>query len=206
MLLDPGEELVMKQGLFLQEHRMNPFRKCLLCGINGSFTDLNTLAFIHGVAAGKASFTVIITGTTLKQDGSGQSFLNTTEILVGFNGPIVNQNYSPTPVCVYPLFLLILSNDSFKDCSTNSCCISQCWNSRWASRAMVARVSRWVPVLVETPSTLSLFRQKRDFGITTAIVVAISAAAVAATIGCHGNRSPNRHSPKSIINHSGRCC
>ena len=108
MMLDPGKELVMKQGLFLQEHRMNPFRKCLLCGINGSFTDLNTLAFIHGVAAGKASFTVIITGTTLKQDGSGQSFLNTTEILVGFNGPIVNQNYSPTPVCVYLPLLLIL--------------------------------------------------------------------------------------------------
>ena len=59
--------------------------------------------------------------------------------------------------------------------------MSQCWNSRWASRAMVARVSRWVPVLVETPSTLSLFRQKRDFGITAAIVVAISVSAIAAT-------------------------
>ena len=59
--------------------------------------------------------------------------------------------------------------------------MSQCWNSRWASRAMVARVPRWVPVPMETPSTLSLFRQKRDFGITTAIVVAISISAIAAT-------------------------
>ena len=59
--------------------------------------------------------------------------------------------------------------------------MSQCWNSRWASRAMVARVPRWVPVPVDTPSTLSLFRQKRDFGITAAVVVVISAAAIAAT-------------------------
>ena len=173
-MLDPGKELVMKQGLFLQERSMNPFRKWLLCGINVSCTDLNTLAFIRGGTARKASFTGITTGTMLKQDGSGQSFVNTTEIFVGFNRTIVNQNYSPATVCVYSPFLLILSNDSFKDCSNNSCWMSQCWNSRWASRAMVARVSRWVPVLVETPSTLSLFRQKRDFGITTAIVVAIS--------------------------------
>ena len=59
--------------------------------------------------------------------------------------------------------------------------MSQCWNSRWASCAMVARVPRWVPVPVDTPSTLSLFRQKRDFGITAAVVVVISAAAIAAT-------------------------
>ena len=59
--------------------------------------------------------------------------------------------------------------------------MSQCWNSRWASRAMVARVPRWVPVPVDTPSTLSLFRQKRDFGITAAIVVANSVSAIAAT-------------------------
>ena len=102
MLLDPGEELVMKQGLFLQERNMNPFRKWLLCGINGSCTNLNTLAFIRGGAAWKASFTGIITGNMLKQDGSGQSFVNTTEKIVGFNRTIVNQNYSPAPVCVPP--------------------------------------------------------------------------------------------------------
>ena len=59
--------------------------------------------------------------------------------------------------------------------------MSQCWNSRWASRAMVARVPQWVSVPMETPSTLSLFRQKRDFGITAAIVVAISVSAIVAT-------------------------
>ena len=46
---------------------------------------------------------------------------------------------------------------------------------------MVAQIPRWIPVLVETPSTLSLFRQKRDFGITAAVIIAISASAAAAT-------------------------
>ena len=46
---------------------------------------------------------------------------------------------------------------------------------------MVAQIPRWIPVPVETPSTLSLFRQKRDFGITAAVIIAISASAAAAT-------------------------
>ena len=46
---------------------------------------------------------------------------------------------------------------------------------------MVARIPHWIPVLVETPSTLSLFRQKRDFGITAAMIIAISASVAAAT-------------------------
>lgn len=46
---------------------------------------------------------------------------------------------------------------------------------------MVARIPCWIPVPVETPSTLSLFRQKRDFGITAAMIIAISASAAAAT-------------------------
>ena len=46
---------------------------------------------------------------------------------------------------------------------------------------MVARIPRWIPVPVETLSTLSLFRQKRDFGITATMIIAISASAAAAT-------------------------
>jgi hypothetical protein len=104
-MVDPGG---MKQGLFLQDLRTDPFCKWLLCGINVSCTDLNTLAFIRGGTARKASFTGITTRTMLKQDGSSQSFLNTTEIFVGFNRTIANKNYSPTPVCVYLPLLLIL--------------------------------------------------------------------------------------------------
>jgi hypothetical protein len=46
---------------------------------------------------------------------------------------------------------------------------------------MLAKIPRWIPVPVETPSTVSLLRQKRDFGITAAIVVAMAASAAAAT-------------------------
>lgn len=46
---------------------------------------------------------------------------------------------------------------------------------------MVARIPHWISVPVETPSTLSLFRQKRDFGTTATVIIAILAGAAAAT-------------------------
>lgn len=161
---------------------MQHFHKWVLCGVNGSCTDLNPLVFIQGGAVGKASFTGISRffqywgsdSLSPGTDGTTTTYANSTVEITGFNKTLVNQtNYPPTPVCVYPPFLFILSNDS--------CWMSQCWNSKWANRAMVARVPRWVPVPVETPSNLSLLRQKRDFSITAAIVVAISVSAVAAT-------------------------
>jgi hypothetical protein len=101
---------------------------------------------------------------------------------LGLNKTQINQiSYISTPVCVYPPFLFILSNDSFENCVSNSCWISQCWDATKDTRTMVARIPRWVPVPVETPSTLSLFRQKRDFGITAVVIIAISAGAAAAT-------------------------
>lgn len=46
MMVDQEEEFAMKQGLFIQDFRMHPFHKWVLCGINGSCSDLNSLAFI----------------------------------------------------------------------------------------------------------------------------------------------------------------
>lgn len=49
MMLDPGEYLAefrpraTRQGLFLQDLRMHPFHKWVLCGINGSCTELKSL-------------------------------------------------------------------------------------------------------------------------------------------------------------------
>lgn len=45
----------MRQGLFLQDLRMHPFHKWVLCGVNGSCTELNPLVFIQGGVVGKAS-------------------------------------------------------------------------------------------------------------------------------------------------------
>ncbi|XP_076772889.1 uncharacterized protein LOC143435228 isoform X1 [Arvicanthis niloticus] len=119
----------------------------------------------------------------VKQEGDqAPQLTNVTQLVTGVNKTLINQtDFLPIPVCVYPPFLFILSNNSFIDCTNKTCEMSPCWNTRWASQAMVARVPRWIPVPVETPSTLSLFRQKRDFGITATIVTAISLAAVAAT-------------------------
>lgn len=133
MMVDPGEEFAMKQGLFLQDLRMHPFHKWVLCGVNGSCTDLNPLVFIQGGAVGKASFTGISRffqywgsdSVSSGTDGTTTTYANSTVEITGFNKTLVNQtNYPPTPVCVYPPFLFILSNDSFEACSNDSCWMS----------------------------------------------------------------------------------
>jgi hypothetical protein len=143
------------------------------------------LIFIQGGAVGKASFTGIskiaqywgIHAASLDSYG----YTNTSVEITGFNKTLVNQiNYTSTTVCVYPPFLFILSNDSFEVCSNDSCWISQCWDLTKNTRAMVAWIPHWIPVLVDTPSTLSMFQQKRDFGVTAAMTIAISASAAAA--------------------------
>ena len=97
---------------------MHPFHKWMLCGVNGSCTELNPLIFIQGGAVGKASFTGI--SRTAQYWGmhaaslDSYGYTNTSIEITGFNKTLVNQiNYLPTPVCVYPPFLFILSNDSF---------------------------------------------------------------------------------------------
>lgn len=47
---------------------------------------------------------------------------------------------------------------------------------------MVTPMHRYVPVPVEVPDNMTLFRQRRDVGITTTIVTAIIVAAVGATV------------------------
>ena len=48
------------------------------------------------------------------------------------------------------------------------------WNSSVFSLAVVTHLPRFVPWPVQGPSVMKLFRPKRDFEITTAIVTAIS--------------------------------
>ena len=111
------------------------------CGVNGSCRELNPLIFIQGGAVGKASFTGIsrfvqdwgINAASLDSDGY-TGYTNSSVEITGFNKTLVNLiNYPPTPVCVYPPFLFILSNDSFEVCFNDwhYCChnhsnFSQC--------------------------------------------------------------------------------
>lgn len=46
---------------------------------------------------------------------------------------------------------------------------------------MVLRVPHWVPVPVEAVNSLTLFRPKKDFGLTAAVITAVVTAIAAAT-------------------------
>lgn len=112
MIDNPEKEFVMKKGLFIQDIRMHPFHKWVLCGVNGSCTELNPLIFIQGGAVGKASFTGISRFAQhwgihdASQDSYGHT--NISVEITGFNKTLVNQiNYTSPPVCVYPPFLFI---------------------------------------------------------------------------------------------------
>ena len=101
----------MKKGLFIQDLRIHPFHKWMLCGVNGSCTELNPLIFIQGGAVGKASFTGI--SRTAQYWGmhaaslDSYGYTNTSVEITVFNKTLVNQiNYPPTPVCVYTLSCL----------------------------------------------------------------------------------------------------
>ncbi|MEJ1287954.1 hypothetical protein NN561_018981 [Cricetulus griseus] len=50
------------------------------------------------------------------------------------------------------------------------------------SIAVVTRMPRFVPVPVETPSSMMLFRERRDFGISAIIVGIVAATTVAASV------------------------
>jgi hypothetical protein len=109
---DPEKEFVMKKRFFIQDFRMHPFHQCVLCGVNGSCTELNPLNFIQGGAVVKTSFTGISRFAQhwgihdASQDSYGHT--NICVEMTGFNKSLVKQiNYISTPVCVYPSFLFI---------------------------------------------------------------------------------------------------
>ena len=97
-------------------------------------------------------------------------------------------DYPAVPVCVWPPFMWIVSNDSngaFRDtlsCSSQNCFYTLCWNASAYPFAMVTRMPRFVPIPVEAPSSLNPFRVKRDFGISAIIVGVVAAAAVTASV------------------------
>lgn len=99
---------------------------------------------------------------------------------------IHNTTFLPTPVCVWLPFVWLVSNGSTNaselHCNQTTCFYVLCWNATAFPLAVVTRLPHYVPVPMEAPSSLTLFREKRDFGITTAVVAAITVAAVSATV------------------------
>ena len=98
-----------------------------------------------------------------------------------------NVSFQATPVCMWPPFVFIVYNGSYEDsiinCSSNNCFYSMCWNASLHHLAVVTMMPRFVPWPVQAPSAMTLFRPKRDFGITaatTAIAVSATTATAAA--------------------------
>lgn len=153
----------------------NPFDLWLLCGINGSCMDLASLAMVNGGAFGLSH---VIWNTS-------EAF----ECQASLNPERNNITFGPTPVCLTPpfLFLLfngtnnILENDTLS-CSNDTCFYSLCWNATIFPTAVVIRIPEHLPLPVDGPSFLSLYRPKRDFGITAAIIAAIAAAAMVTSV------------------------
>lgn len=173
---------VAERGEFQQDVGRNPFDKWLLCGVNGSCSDLSPFIVLQGGGIGMSDSSCTYETTSPALNGKTVYQVNKTTYNISCQrvAPAPGQ-YPPTPVCVYPPFLFILSNNSFDSCSNDTCFLSQCWNITVHSNALVARIPRWVPVPVDSPDSMTLFREKRDFGVTAAIVALISLAAVAAT-------------------------
>ena len=57
-----------------------------------------------------------------------------------------------------------------------------CWNAKKYPFALVTRMPRFVPVPVDAPNSLTLFRGKRDFGNSAIIVGLVATAVVAASV------------------------
>ncbi|KAL6031553.1 hypothetical protein STEG23_003186 [Scotinomys teguina] len=108
------------------------------------------------------------------------------------NGELFNATLPEAAVCVQPPFVFLLTNatpiDNLVDCFKDLCLLAECWNGTW-TLAVIVKVPTFVPILVEADSKtfpiLTLLRERRDFGITAAIVAAIvlsAASAVTATV------------------------
>ncbi|XP_033616552.1 uncharacterized protein LOC117284967 [Fukomys damarensis] len=189
---------------------INPFDNWLLCGINGSCSDLRPFAMIGGGAQGWGRFRGV-----KPKNASGLAGVMAT--LCSDRGPLANAwregnghlcgalaataapkttassfmpfhniTFNSTPVCVWQPFFWIVSNASLNshtlNCTNLTCFYTSCWNVTVFPYAIVVRMPRFVPVPARLSDSLSteLSRQRRDFGVTAAVVSAITIAAAAA--------------------------
>jgi MAD (mothers against decapentaplegic) family protein 1 len=68
------------------------------------------------------------------------------------------------------------------DCSQEKCFYALCWDAKKYPFTLVTRMPRFVPVPVDAPNSLTLFRGKRDFGISAIIVGLVATVTVAASV------------------------
>ena len=102
---------------------------------------------------------------------------------------MANDSTPNTLVCVKsPFFFLISNNVSGGSLNCNdsevNCYLAECWDGD-NDTAVVVKIPTFVPIPVETDPNrfpiFNLFRTKRDFGISAAIISTIVVSAAAAT-------------------------
>uniref|UniRef100_A0A8C7AJP9 Uncharacterized protein n=1 Tax=Neovison vison TaxID=452646 RepID=A0A8C7AJP9_NEOVI len=80
-----------------------------------------------------------------------------------------NITYQPTPICILPPFLFLVTNASELNDTLNctkNCYLSQCWNVTAFKMAVIMRIPTHVPIPVSIPDDKLpevLSRKKRDF-------------------------------------------
>jgi hypothetical protein len=108
---------------------------------------------------------------------------------IRFNSLVANDSTSNTSVCVKsPFFFLISNNVSGGSLNCNdsevNCYLAEYWDGD-NDTAVVVKIPTFVPIPVETNPNrfpiFNLFRKKRDFGISAAIISTIVVSAAAAT-------------------------
>lgn len=98
-----------------------------------------------------------------------------------------NITYQPTPICISPPFLFLVTNASELNDTLNctkNCYLSQCWNVTAFKLAVIMHIPTHVPIPVSIPEdklAVVLSRKKTDFGITATIVTALAISTAAAT-------------------------
>ena len=97
----------------------NPFDQWLLCGINGSCTDLSPLAMIKGGRGEMGQLEFDWKGT-VDESGSGQWTMSDVKYKA-----FAHEEFPAAPVCVWPPFIWIVSNLSqvteVLDCGHGGC-------------------------------------------------------------------------------------
>ncbi|XP_047375883.1 uncharacterized protein LOC124961286 [Sciurus carolinensis] len=159
---------------FLGILHVNPFDNWLLFTSSSGYTNLQPLFALLG---GSFKFC------------NWSHFMDSSYITEASVNCIKTIIFPPTPVCVSPPFMFLLTNSvdntSVLNCSINNCSLSQCWNGTVFNRAVIMRIPTFLPVPVsvtdaELPVLLS--RNRRDFGITAAVITAVVAEAAAAAV------------------------
>nr|XP_030708315.1 uncharacterized protein LOC115850817 [Globicephala melas]XP_030710707.1 uncharacterized protein LOC115852240 [Globicephala melas] len=153
-----------------------PFYSWVVTNDAGASMDLSALAMIYS-----SNGTLYNVSGEVKLANKSQIYkLKLRNIL----NSLYNYSKPAAVICVQPPFMFLLSNDT-EGCNKGvSCWISQCWNGTIVQTAVVLRIPTFVPIPVKAdPATfplVNLVRQRRDLGITAALIIALTASVTAA--------------------------